>query len=52
MTDEELMSYVSGRLYGLGGTVRYDIADELRLELKGLAQRLARQEPQQPETSD
>jgi len=41
---DEKIAWVSGRLYGLCGTVRYDIPNELRIELKQLAALLAGQE--------
>ena len=41
---QEKIAWVSGRLYGLCGTVRYKIPDELRIELKSLAALLAGQE--------
>lgn len=44
MTDEQLLQYAAGRLYGLCATVRYKLPTELRLELKELAQKVARQE--------
>lgn len=44
MTDNQRMSYVCGRLYGLAGTVRYQMDSDLRIELKNLAAFLARQE--------
>ena len=44
MTDKERMSFVCGRLYGLSGTVRYQMDSDLRIELKNLAALLARQE--------
>ena len=35
------LEYCVGRLEGLSGTVRYDINDELRAELKEIAERLS-----------
>jgi len=42
--DPSKISFVSGRLYGLCGTVRYDIPHELRIELKNLGAMLNNQE--------
>lgn len=44
MTDEQRLQYVIGRLYGLCGTVRYEMDPKLRLELKELAAILNKQE--------
>ena len=41
---QEKIAWVSGRLYGLCGTVRYEVPDGLRVELKNLAALLAGQE--------
>ena len=40
-TDKQKLQYVIGRLYGLAGTVRYTIDDQLRMELKEIARTLA-----------
>lgn len=47
MTDEQLLQYAAGRLYGLCGTLRYEIDPQLRIELKEIAQKLARQDPKE-----
>ena len=44
MTDEQRLSFAAGRLYGLAGTVRYQMDPDLRIELKTIAQLLAHQE--------
>lgn len=40
---DEKLAFVSGRLMGLSSTVRYNLPDELREELKELAQLLYKQ---------
>ena len=44
MTDQQKMAFVCGHLYGLAGTVRYQLDDDLRAELRTLAQLLATHE--------
>ena len=37
MTDQQRMAFAAGRLYGLAGTVRYQVDPDMRIELKTIA---------------
>ena len=50
MTDQQRMAFAAGRLYGLAGTVRYQVDPDMRIELKTIAQLLAHQEV--PDTAE
>ena len=41
LTPAAALEFCVGRLAGLSGTARYDISDELRAELKEIADRLS-----------
>lgn len=41
LTPSQALEFCVGRLAGLSGTARYDLNDELRAELKEIADRLA-----------
>ena len=40
-TPQEQLAVVTGRLAGLAGTIRYELPDSLRAELRELAEALA-----------
>lgn len=38
MTNDQLLEYLTGRLEGLAGTVRHEVPDALREELRDIAE--------------